>query len=103
MSLHKEDGCVASQYSDQMVCSRCALQWDTNDSHPPRCGKQVKQARVGLNEAGSPVPPMDMLALRGTAYTLVGELDTYRKADRDPYPLILACLRKTFNQGRGRP
>ena len=29
--------CAAIQYSDQMVCARCDLSWDTNDSEPPHC------------------------------------------------------------------
>lgn len=29
--------CQARQYSDQMQCGRCALQWDTNDTNPPGC------------------------------------------------------------------
>ena len=29
--------CQARQYSDQMHCSRCGLQWDVNDDDPPRC------------------------------------------------------------------
>lgn len=29
--------CTARQYSDQMICDRCALQWDMNDDDPPAC------------------------------------------------------------------
>jgi hypothetical protein len=29
--------CMAVQHSDQMVCERCALRWDVNDSAPPTC------------------------------------------------------------------
>jgi predicted amidophosphoribosyltransferase len=31
--------CKARQYSDQMVCPRCGLQWDVNDPDPPQCRK----------------------------------------------------------------
>lgn len=30
--------CEARQFSDSMVCERCGLHWDTNDSDPPVCG-----------------------------------------------------------------
>ena len=30
-------GCEAKQYSDEMVCERCNMRWDTNDSYPPAC------------------------------------------------------------------
>ena len=36
--------CEARQYSDQMCCDRCGLQWDVNDPDPPRCA-QVQQAK----------------------------------------------------------
>lgn len=29
--------CEARQYSDQMMCDRCALVWDMNDPEPPEC------------------------------------------------------------------
>ena len=29
--------CEARQYSDQMCCGRCGLQWDVNDPEPPKC------------------------------------------------------------------
>lgn len=29
--------CKAKQYSDQMICDTCALQWDVNDPDPPEC------------------------------------------------------------------
>jgi len=29
--------CKAKQYSDTMICDRCALQWDINDPEPPEC------------------------------------------------------------------
>lgn len=31
--------CRARQFSDQMICSKCGLVWDTNDNDPPSCGK----------------------------------------------------------------
>lgn len=36
--------CEARQYSDQMLCDRCGLQWDVNDPDPPCCA-QVRQAK----------------------------------------------------------
>jgi len=36
------DRCAARQYSDEMVCSYCALRWDVNDPEPPACGKMRK-------------------------------------------------------------
>jgi hypothetical protein len=29
--------CETQQYSDQMICRRCALTWDINDPEPPKC------------------------------------------------------------------
>ena len=29
--------CQARQYSDQMICEKCGLQWDVNDPEPPEC------------------------------------------------------------------
>jgi hypothetical protein len=29
--------CKARQYSDQMMCSACGLQWDVTDPEPPAC------------------------------------------------------------------
>ena len=31
--------CDAKQYSDQMLCDRCGVQWDVNDPDPPECLK----------------------------------------------------------------
>lgn len=36
--------CQAKQYSDQMICSRCGLQWDVNDPDPPLCQKDKPAA-----------------------------------------------------------
>ena len=33
--------CKARQYSDQMLCCKCGLQWDVNDPEPPKCVKVV--------------------------------------------------------------
>lgn len=33
----KGSGCLARQYSDQMVCHQCDLRWDMNDPCPPTC------------------------------------------------------------------
>lgn len=38
--------CQAKQFSDTMVCERCALVWDMNDPSPPEC-----QPLKGLNNA----------------------------------------------------
>lgn len=37
--------CEARQYSDQMLCDRCGLQWDVNDPEPPECSRQSPQER----------------------------------------------------------
>jgi hypothetical protein len=29
--------CQARQYSDQMCCGKCGLEWDVNDPEPPAC------------------------------------------------------------------
>lgn len=32
--------CEARQHSDQMICVKCGLVWDTNDPDPPKCKPQ---------------------------------------------------------------
>lgn len=41
-------GCSARQYSDQMCCARCGLQYDVNDPEPPECltSKEVGQKEL---------------------------------------------------------
>lgn len=36
--------CAARRESDQYVCRRCRLRWDTNDPEPPRC-ERIPTAR----------------------------------------------------------
>ena len=36
--------CRARQYSDQMICGKCALVWDVNDPDPPVCGEETPLA-----------------------------------------------------------
>jgi len=36
--------CDAKQYSDQMHCATCSMQWDVNDEDPPAC-RQLRQAK----------------------------------------------------------
>jgi hypothetical protein len=50
--------CQARQYSDQMICGRCALEWDINDPDPPACltrieygSKIIKELRHELNRS----------------------------------------------------
>lgn len=33
--------CAARQYSDQMICDKCGLQWDINDPEPPTCNPVI--------------------------------------------------------------
>lgn len=42
--------CQARQYSDQMMCPRCGLQWDVNDPDPPECKKDQPKPRVALRD-----------------------------------------------------
>lgn len=30
-------GCEARQFSDQMICHKCGIGWDVNDTCPPAC------------------------------------------------------------------
>jgi dihydrofolate reductase (trimethoprim resistance protein) len=41
--------CDARQYSDQMICGTCGLQWDVNDLEPPECkpDKKVSIYKIG--------------------------------------------------------
>lgn len=43
--------CHARQYSDQMICGPCGLQWDVNDTDAPRCGQQ-EHGRIIIGLAG---------------------------------------------------
>lgn len=42
--------CTARQFSDQMICSKCGLVWDTNDTDPPTCGK-LKEFPPNVHDA----------------------------------------------------
>ena len=42
--MSRRPGCLARQYSDQMICAACGLTWDTNDPEPPECRKNIKRA-----------------------------------------------------------
>lgn len=45
--------CEARQYSDQMVCEKCGLTWDMNDSFPPECKKEtMKPHNTGKVQIG---------------------------------------------------
>ncbi len=50
--------CKARQYSDQMQCGLCGLQWDVNDPDRPQCLPQqvkvVKAPAVGPTESLRP-------------------------------------------------
>lgn len=41
--MKPNSGCKAVQYSDQMCCGKCGLQWDVNDPDPPFCGRLTQQ------------------------------------------------------------
>lgn len=52
--------CSARQYSDQMHCGRCALQWDVNDPAPPQCMPAAEPADAAFLSgapAQEPRPP----------------------------------------------
>ena len=42
----KNRECEARQYSDQMMCNKCGLQWDINDDDPPLCNMVVHDDEV---------------------------------------------------------
>ncbi len=42
--------CKARQYSDQMICDKCALQWDVNDPDRPECVSVAKKTIKELKE-----------------------------------------------------
>jgi hypothetical protein len=47
--------CKAKQYSDQMICDSCGLQWDVNDPDKPVCNPMdVHTARERLRGARIP-------------------------------------------------
>lgn len=35
--------CQARQYSDQMICGKCGVQWDVDDPEPPVCPKRKQK------------------------------------------------------------
>lgn len=37
--------CLARQYGDQMICTACGLNWDTNDPEPPECHKVDRRSK----------------------------------------------------------
>ena len=46
--------CKARQYSDQMLCDNCGLQWDVNDPDSP-CPNTLEKIR-GLLNATTRIP-----------------------------------------------
>ena len=32
--------CRAKRYGDQMICGRCGVQWDVEDTDPPKCMRE---------------------------------------------------------------
>lgn len=40
--------CDARQYSDQMHCHSCGLQWDVGDCDPPTCGAELTQRALRI-------------------------------------------------------
>ena len=38
----RRDKCEARQYSDQMCCTKCGLNWDVNDEDPPACKTEAE-------------------------------------------------------------
>ena len=60
MSL--KTGCTARQYSDQMLCDKCGLQWDMNDDDLPQCSP----LNVAQNHAHQSKPkPVSKAQARG--------------------------------------
>jgi len=52
--------CAARQYSDQMVCAPCDLEWDVNDRHAPACRCATDEAQETRNvvpQGGHEKPP----------------------------------------------
>lgn len=47
--------CQARQFSDQMICGRCALSWDTNDPDPPACPEHQPKREESTVNAHAPV------------------------------------------------
>lgn len=56
--MPKRHNCQARQYGDQMMCTPCGLNWDTNDAEPPECRTNIKRgiAKVAkFEEATAPI------------------------------------------------
>ncbi len=47
--------CQSRQHSDQMICHKCGLVWDMNDTDPPQCvhlvNKKQQRAEAALKQA----------------------------------------------------
>lgn len=61
--MTKRTGCEARQYSDQMHCGRCGLQWDMNDDDPPECPLVISTPQVEQNVPKSVREILDGLGL----------------------------------------
>ena len=48
-------GCNARQYSDQMVCDKCGLEWDVNDPDAPACKTKQQRALTWIDRIRSKV------------------------------------------------
>lgn len=104
MTMSRElTGCDARQFSDQMICGRCGLQWDTNDPDPPACiprGKPIMEPTKPETRTVYIVHPGVINARDGDTHFISGRelIELYRLRDhmqRNDTVLI--------SDGNGRP
>lgn len=54
--MKHQNGCKVHRINDQMMCSKCGLNWDYNDPDPPICRSitrpLVVNTSTGFNEGG---------------------------------------------------
>lgn len=61
--MTERTGCEARQYSDQMHCGHCGLQWDMNDLDPPECHLVISPPQQEQNGPKSGREILDELGL----------------------------------------
>ena len=81
--MPKRHNCQARQYSDQMICAPCGLNWDVNDPEPPECRKNIKRAIARVAKIEEEAAPLKSLPVMLPDEVAVEMVKTYQANARD--------------------
>lgn len=97
--MHKVLTCKARQFSDQMCCDKCALQWDVNDPDPPECKSElagttaIAQMRESCAQQsrGAVVPLLFLKEMPLNALPTFGLQPSLRQVNWSTQPTLRYC------------